>query len=174
MIVLDAFLTVWIGTLFVYSGSMKLAAGRDHTTRAIDGYRLVPSAATRMAAPLLPYLEALAGGLILFTPFGRVGLATTGGLSLMFVVATSWALAHRTNASCGCAGRASDRVRPTALIRALALLAASLWLAALADPVRVGWLGLLLAAGAGLPAAASAIRERGARRHRLVVAASLR
>lgn len=140
----DATLTIaalWLGSLFAYSGSIKLLASSEHNVRAVQGYQLVPLGVARVLAAALPYAELVVAGLILVTPFLRIGAGVAAGFGVVFAIASGSVLTRRIDTACGCAGAASERVQPATLMRALAVTVAGV---------------AVMVAGSALPVAASA------------------
>lgn len=109
---------VWLGSLFVYSGSLKLVEAVGDRIRAVQGYQLTPARVARIIGIALPYAELACGIAILVTPFARAGATVAGALGVVFALASGSALLRGIKTQCGCAGRGSDLVRPTTFVRA--------------------------------------------------------
>src|SRR5688572_4103575 len=114
--------SIWIGSLFVYSGSVKLLASTRLNIEAVDGYKVLPAGLARAVGITLPYAELTIGALILLTPYDGVAAAATVVLGTGFAVASGLVLTRGISTGCGCAGMASDRITPLTLLRALAIV----------------------------------------------------
>ena len=90
-----------LGGTFLYASLDKIA-DPSAFARAIANYRLLPSGSEGFLAAVLPWVEALAGGLLL------LGLMTAGAslvvaaLSATFAAAIASALWRGLDVSCGC------------------------------------------------------------------------
>ncbi len=90
-----------LGGTFLYASLDKIADPAGFAL-AISNYRLLPSGSEGFLAALLPWVEALAGGLLL------LGLMTAGAslvvaaLSATFAAAITSALWRGLDVSCGC------------------------------------------------------------------------
>lgn len=140
--------TVWLASMFIYSGSAKLGEYR-HSRNAAINYDLLPLGAARAVGLGLPWLELAAATMLLIRPTHRLAGGVAGVLGVAFALAAYSVLRRGLNTECGCTGGGQSLVNVTTLARA-GLIAAA---------------GTLIAiTGAGrLPAAASA----------MIVAASL-
>jgi uncharacterized membrane protein YphA (DoxX/SURF4 family) len=137
--------TIWLGSMFLYSGSLKFV-NRSTSVASIREYRLLPTSAAGVVGRMLPFIEVGAGALLL-AGYGYLFAAATGAaLGASFLVASFHALHSEIDIECGCTGRGDERVSRMTVARALAIL---------------GGCVMLLALGAGgtprLPIAASAI-----------------
>src|SRR5712691_4305705 len=160
---LVALAAFWLGSLFTYSGALKLVASRAELIKTVEGYRLVPAAGTRLIALGLPYVEVASGAVILLTPWVRLGAATTAVLGLAFVVATGSALLRGLKAACGCAGSSSGFVRSSGLARAVLIIVASLCAALSGSGAALNAGGLVFALALA-PAVALTVKQRRAQR----------
>jgi putative oxidoreductase len=134
---LRALCAVVVGGLFIYAALPKIG-GPGEFARIVYHYQLVgPSARlgyvpANVFAVTLPWVELVAGALLVTGLWRREAAVVTCGLLLMFLFGVSWALAHGIDIeNCGCfsvkgAGRA-----PGLKLMAgdLAMLAAALWVA---------------------------------------------
>ena len=90
-----------LGGTFLYASLDKIADPAAFA-RAIANFHLLPSGSEGFVAAILPWIEALAGGLLL------LGLMTAGAslvvaaLSATFAVAITSALWRGLDVSCGC------------------------------------------------------------------------
>lgn len=131
----------WLGSLFAYSGSLKLIQPAALRIRVIEGYDVLPASAARLVGTLLPHVELAVGALILLTPYGRIGAVAAGALGAAFAIGASAVLARSIHTECGCAGVASGQVRPATLARALLMMFAASAVAIAGSPIPslVGW-----------------------------------
>jgi hypothetical protein len=150
---------LWIGSLFVYSGSLKLLTPLDERVRAVAGFRLLSSAFARPVGGLLPYAELVCGAVILLTPFPRTGAIGAAVAGVAFSIATGSALVRGLKTECGCAGKRSGLVRPSTFARAGVLTAFAVVVAMSGSdrPIAGGWLVFALAL---LPAGVVILRTR--------------
>lgn len=157
--------SIWLGSLFVYSGSLKLLASPEHGVRILQGYKFLPAGAS-IVARVLPYAEVAAGGLILITPFARVGAYVALVLGMFFAVASGSVLARGIKASCGCAGDSSGRVTAAGVARAMLITFAASAVATAGNPLGapIGWIvfGAALAPVAAISLRRSVQRYSGA------------
>ncbi len=131
----------WLGSLFAYSGSLKLVAPAAHRIRVIEGYDVLPASAARIVGTLLPHVELTVGALILLTPYERIGAVVAVALGAAFAIGASAVLARGIHTDCGCAGVGSGHVRPATLARALLIVFASSAVAVAGSPTPslIGW-----------------------------------
>ena len=112
-----------VGGVFLYAGAVK--AG-DVVAFAGDvaNYQLFPYAVNFLIAAALPYIEMLAGALLVFNRRVRAAALVVGGLNLVFIVVLISALARGLDIDCGCfnsAGQGAATV-VAALVRDVALM----------------------------------------------------
>ena len=112
-----------VGGLFLYAGAVK--AG-DVVAFAGDvaNYQLFPYAINFLIAAALPYIEMLAGALLVLNRRVRASALILAGLNLVFIVVLLSALARGLDIDCGCFSSAGEGVSTvvSALIRDLALM----------------------------------------------------
>jgi hypothetical protein len=150
--VITLLLTAWLGTLFVYSGALKVVY-YDQAAASTEAYVLIPKRAVRLVGWILPWLELVAGGAILTRSAEPLGPALGIGLGAMFAVGSSWVLVRGIEVPCGCTGHSEERVKRATLVRAASITFASLGLL-LSDPAALGTIGATaLAVAAAVPAA---------------------
>lgn len=122
--ILSLALAVWLGSLLVYSGGLKVARyGR--ATALVEPYRLLPTAAARAAGLLLPWVEVLAGALLLSGLLFPVGPGLALGLGISFAFAAGSVLLRHERVDCGCTA-SRDPVDRTTFVRALVIAGAAL------------------------------------------------
>jgi len=115
-----------VGGIFLYASWDKLHEPQAFAT-AIHNYRLLPYALLHPWAHFLPVLELTAGTAIFLGVLRRGAAMTLAGLTLVFIVAVSAALARGLDISCGCFHTDSGHgVGVELLLRDIALLAACL------------------------------------------------
>jgi putative oxidoreductase len=116
-----------LGLLFVLAGAMK-AWDPAEFAREIARYQLVPWSVAVLGAIYLPWLEMLAGMLLLFRRFERGALLIITVLLIVFSAALISAMVRGLNIDCGCFGRVfTSTGTQWPLIRNLVLLACALF-----------------------------------------------
>jgi putative oxidoreductase len=112
---------VLLGALFLAAGIFK---GRDVTTFAgeIAAYRLLPYALNYLLAATLPYVEVLAGGLLLLGRNVRGAALLTALLTVVFLGAILSAMLRGLEIDCGCFGGAAVLPLWVALVRDVGIL----------------------------------------------------
>jgi uncharacterized membrane protein YphA (DoxX/SURF4 family) len=97
---------------------------------AVGNYHVPPRKLTNLVAITLPWIELLAGGLLILGIWPRASAWTITFLMLVFLVAISWALAHGYDITCGCFGTMDARkVGGRALAEDAVLTLMAAWLA---------------------------------------------
>ncbi|HEV8656284.1 MAG TPA: MauE/DoxX family redox-associated membrane protein [Candidatus Limnocylindria bacterium] len=132
---------IWLGSLFTYSGALKVLAEPILNARAVAGYKVLPDQAARLVGVALPYAELAVGSAILLTPYTGVGAWGAASFGFVFVLATGSVLIRGIETGCGCAGKVSDRVTAATFVRALLITAAAAALLVIGDarvPMSVG------------------------------------
>jgi putative oxidoreductase len=112
-----------LGGLFVFAGATK---AYDPGTFAIEiqRYQIVPWVVDALASVYLPWLEMLAGALLLLKRFERGALLVITLLLLIFTLALASAMFRGLSIDCGCFGKAFTATGTTVpLLRNLLLLA---------------------------------------------------
>lgn len=146
-------LAMWLGSMFVYSGGLKLARyGR--AAALAEPYRLLPTAAARATGLLLPWVEILAGALLLSGLLFPAGPGLALGLGISFAFAASFVLLRHERVDCGCTA-SRNPVDGMTLVRALVIAGAALVLVTsptapivlMASPWAAGVLGVSLVPG---------------------------
>ena len=115
---------LFLAGVFIYAGWVKM---RDLTAFAghIAAYQILPYAANYLVAATLPYIEFLAGLLLLLNSRVRPALVVLGGLLLIFMAALASVLVRGLEIDCGCfdPGGGQEVSAMTALWRDVGLLA---------------------------------------------------
>ncbi|MFA7537043.1 MAG: MauE/DoxX family redox-associated membrane protein [Desulfuromonadales bacterium] len=105
---------LFLGGLFLYAGILK---ANDVAAFAgnIAGYRILPYAWNYLLAAILPYVEVLAGGLLLTNNRVRASAFLLGALTLLFMAVLMSAIYRGLEIDCGCFHPA-DRTTPLAAL----------------------------------------------------------
>ncbi len=103
-----------LGGLFLYAGALK-AMDVEAFAGAIAAYRLLPATGNLLLAAILPYVEILAGLLLLTGSRVRASALLLGSLSLVFMVVLATVIARGLQIDCGCFG-AADSTPPAAAL----------------------------------------------------------
>jgi uncharacterized membrane protein YphA (DoxX/SURF4 family) len=109
-------LAVVVGIVFVYAAALKIGDPGEFA-RDIKNFKLLPLWSVNAVALLLPWWELLAGGALFLPGWRRAGALIVVGLTCLFVIAVTSAMARGLDISCGCFGPGSS----TAGWRTLAL-----------------------------------------------------
>ena len=118
-----------LGALFVFAGATK-AYDPGAFAIEIQRYQLVPWILSALASAYLPWLEMLAGALLLLKRFERGALLVITFLLLVFTLALASAMFRGLSIDCGCFGKAFTATGTTVpLLRNIVLLvfAGILW-----------------------------------------------
>jgi putative oxidoreductase len=94
-----------LGALFVFAGAAK-AYDPGELADEVQKYNLLPWIPAVLLALYLPWLEILAGLLLVLNKFERGALLVIGLLLLIFTVALASAMVRGLNIDCGCFGKA--------------------------------------------------------------------
>lgn len=110
-----------LGGLFLYAGILKAA---DVTAFAgtVAAYRILPYTGNYLLAAILPYIEIVAGVLLVANRRVRPAALLLGGLTLCFMLALGTVLLRGIEVDCGCFGAAGRTSPAEALVRDAALL----------------------------------------------------
>jgi uncharacterized membrane protein YkgB len=112
-----------LALVFVYAGAVKIqdvVAFAGH----VAAYQILPYALNYLVAATLPYVEFLAGLLLLMNVRVRPALAAIGAMTLMFMVALVSVLVRGLEIDCGCfdPSGGQDVTAGVALLRDLGLM----------------------------------------------------
>jgi putative oxidoreductase len=143
--IVNLILRIIIGGVFIASAVIKIGNVQvshahgiqfshvpDVTQFAQDvaNYHVPPRALSNLVAITLPWIELLAGGLLVLGIWKRASAVVITALMVVFLAAIGWALAHGYDIRCGCFGTIeARRVGITALAEDFALLLMAAWLA---------------------------------------------
>jgi uncharacterized membrane protein YphA (DoxX/SURF4 family) len=110
-----------IGGLFLYAGLIK--AG-DVTTFARDvaNYKILPYSWNYLVAATLPYIEFLAGLLLIVNRRVRPAALVTGGLTVVFMLFLTSVVARGLDTDCGCFRPGGHTTAAEALLRDAGIL----------------------------------------------------
>jgi uncharacterized membrane protein YphA (DoxX/SURF4 family) len=114
------------------SSTIRLSYVPDMATfaQAVANYHVPPRALANLVAITLPWIELLAGGLLVVGIWKRASAWVITAMMVVFLAAIGWALAHGYDIRCGCFGTVDARkVGLTALAEDFMLLAMAAWLA---------------------------------------------
>jgi len=90
-----------IGGTFIYAALDKVAHP-DQFARIIYNYHMLPGQLINIFALLLPWVELVAGVLMVIGYWEKAATVVIGGLLAMFTVALANALIKGVNIECGC------------------------------------------------------------------------
>ena len=99
--VLGLVLRVYLGGVFVYASMYKINYPAEFA-ESIAAYQLVPFWALNPAALLMPWLELIAGVLLVIGVRTRAAAVAIGGMLALFSLAVLLALARGIPVGCGC------------------------------------------------------------------------
>ena len=94
-------LRVALGVVFMVAAADKIASPGAFAQN-IANYRLLPYQAINALAIVLPWLEMVAGLLLVVGWWTRAAVLIINGLLVVFIVAISQAMARGLDISCGC------------------------------------------------------------------------
>lgn len=121
-----------LALVFVYAGGVKI---QDMVSFAshVAAYQILPYAMNYMVAATLPYVEFLAGLLLLLNARVRPALVVVGALTVIFMAALLSVLLRGLEIDCGCfdPGGGQDVSAGVALLRdigLMVLIAVTWWL----------------------------------------------
>jgi putative oxidoreductase len=119
---------LYLGFVFLYACVHKIA---DPGSFALDiaTYQLLPLSLVNLAALILPWVELLAGVMIVIGLRTRAAAFLMVGMMVMFIVALAWALNQGLEMSCGCFASAQeeDPISGLTMLRDAGWLALSLY-----------------------------------------------
>lgn len=90
-----------LGGLFIYAGISKIA--HPHVfAKIIHNYQLLPGSLVYLSAAILPWVEIVAGFLLVIGIFRRTSAIILSALLLVFLVAITFNVARGLSFDCGC------------------------------------------------------------------------
>ena len=90
-----------IAIIFIYAGIGKIIDPATFTEN-IDNYRILPYLLVTIMAIILPWLEVLCGLFLIISKMQKGAMLTLLGLTFMFLIAISSAIARGLDITCGC------------------------------------------------------------------------
>jgi len=119
-------LRLLLGAVFVAAGALK-ALDPAAFANDVARYGLLPDAAVNVVALALPWVEVLAGALLIIGWWRQTAALVIAAMNVLFLAAVSLALARGLEV-CGCFGAAVARKASAwTLVEDAALLAAAIW-----------------------------------------------
>lgn len=119
----------WIlGGIFLVAAAPKILHP-DKFAIDISHYRLLPYAWIHLLAVTLPWIELVAGAMLILGAWVRASAWVITGMMVMFVAVIASAIARGLNIECGCFGTVAGRqIGLTSLLFDLGLLGIAVWL----------------------------------------------
>jgi putative oxidoreductase len=110
-------------TQFSYAPDLKQFA------QDVTNYHVPPRELANLVAITLPWIELLAGGLLICGIWKQASALVITAMMALFLAAIGWALAHGYDIRCGCFGTVDARkVGTTALAQDAVLFLMAIWL----------------------------------------------
>ena len=117
-----------VGGVFIAAGVLKVLQPATFAAD-IGNYRLLPHEAINLLAITLPWIEVVAGLLLVLGAWRRASASMIAVMLIVFLLAIGQALARGLDVRCGCFGTVEARkVGLLALGQDTALLAMAAWL----------------------------------------------
>ena len=117
-----------VGGVFVFAGVVKIINPAQFAGD-IGNYRVLPYEWIDLLAVTLPWVEVVAGLLLIGGIWTRASALVIALMLLVFLIAIGQAVARNLNIDCGCFGSVEGRkVGAIALGQDVGLLAAAVWL----------------------------------------------
>ena len=117
-----------LGGVFIFAGVVKII-NPAHFAADVGNYRLLAREWVNLFAITLPWIETLAGLLLVAGIWKRASALLIAAMLAVFLIAIGQAVARGLNINCGCFGTVEGRkVGLEALAQDAAMLAAALWL----------------------------------------------
>lgn len=117
-----------LGGLFVYAGAVKILDPAGFA-KSISHFQILRHDLLNLLAITLPWIEVLAGGLLIGGVWRRPSALLIAGMLIVFILAIASAMHRGLNIDCGCFGTtAGPKVGWTKIAENLAMLAAAQWL----------------------------------------------
>ncbi|MCQ2389781.1 MAG: DoxX family membrane protein [Kiritimatiellae bacterium] len=130
VLVVEGVLRIGIAAIFVYASWDKIQDPALFAD-AVQSYRILPPFVAGIVALVLPFVELLAGLVLVFTKWTREAALLILGMLGIFLVGLTQAWLRGLEIDCGCFG-ASDGTPPPLwvdILRDLAILCPTIWLA---------------------------------------------
>lgn len=100
---LISFTRIYLALVFILSGLDKIN-GLDAFAQSIENYRIIPLAFINIIAIIVPWLELVAGGLLLLGFYIKENSTIILTLLLVFTIAIISAVLRNLDIDCGCQG----------------------------------------------------------------------
>lgn len=115
---------LYLGAVFILAALHKIA---DPGVFALDiaTYQFLPLSLVNLMALILPWVEVMAGAMLIVGFRTRAAALLVVGMMAMFMIALGWALHRGLDMSCGCFASAAAEADP---ISAMTLLRDAGWL----------------------------------------------
>jgi putative oxidoreductase len=118
-------LRIIVGGVFVWAGVLKIADPLEFA-QSIKNYQFFPQEMIFFIAIILPWVEALSGGLLILGIFKRSSAVLISLLLLGFIGLVGLALLRGIDTSCGCFGSFSRKADLSLIMADTVLLAFAL------------------------------------------------
>jgi uncharacterized membrane protein YphA (DoxX/SURF4 family) len=119
---------VFLGGFYLVAGAVKVGDPGKFAL-AVANYRLLPHELINIVAITLPWIEIVAGVLLIAGIWFRASVWLINAMTVMFIVAIASAVARGLSIECGCFGTVGGReVGLIAIAQDIGLLACGLWL----------------------------------------------
>ena len=117
-----------LGGVFIFAGVLKIIDPAGFALN-VANFRLAPHEWINLIAITLPWIEVLAGVLLIAGIWPQASALVIGGMTVVFLGAIGSAVARGLDIECGCFGTVSaKRVGLMSLVFDAVLLAAAIWL----------------------------------------------
>jgi uncharacterized membrane protein YphA (DoxX/SURF4 family) len=121
-------LRVFLGGFYIMAAVVKIP-DPGKFAEAVANYRILPHEMINLVAITLPWVELLAGILLVLGIWFRASAILINCMTLVFILAIASAVARGLNIECGCFGTVGGRkVGLIALAEDIGLLACGVWL----------------------------------------------
>jgi uncharacterized membrane protein YphA (DoxX/SURF4 family) len=117
-----------LGGFFVYAGVMKIIDPAGFA-KNISNYQMLPHDYINLLAITLPWIEAVAGGLLMAGIWRKPSALAIAGMLVVFIYAIGSALSRGLNINCGCTGTVGGAaIGMRKIIENIGWLAVAVWL----------------------------------------------
>ena len=101
------FFRIVLGVLFIYAGAEKISDPSGFST-SISNYKLLPIYTVNFFAISMPWIELVAGILLVFGIAVKENAFIINAMLIVFIVAISISLARGLSIDCGCFGKGNQ------------------------------------------------------------------
>lgn len=101
------FLRIILGFLFIYAGAEKISDPAGFST-SISNYRLLPLFMVNFFAITMPWVELVAGILLILGISVKENAFIINAMLMIFIIAISVSLARGLSIDCGCFGKGTQ------------------------------------------------------------------